>query len=86
MDLSKVISRKDEAADYMVDEITHIIKSFEKREPGSNGELQACQYMAEVLKKDCGCDSAEVEAFKENPGSFFGSLNENNALFIIFFN
>jgi len=72
MDLSKVIAKKNEAASYMVDEITHIIKSFEKREPGSNGELQACQYMAEVLKKDCGCDSAEVEAFKENPGSFFG--------------
>jgi hypothetical protein len=72
MDLSKVIARKDEAAKYMIDEITHIIKSFEKRDPGSNGELQSCQYMAEVLKKDCGCDSAEVEAFKENPGSFFG--------------
>jgi hypothetical protein len=28
--------------------------------------------MAEVLKKDCGCEKAEVESFKENPGSFFG--------------
>ncbi len=72
MDLSKVIAKKDEAAQYMIDEITHICKNFEKRDPGSKGELQACEYMAEVLKKDCGCDSAEIESFKENPGSFFG--------------
>ena len=72
MDLSKVIARKGDAADYMVDEITHIIKTFEKREPGSKGEEQACEYMADVLKNECGCDSAEVESFKENPGSFFG--------------
>ena len=56
----------------MIDEITHICKDFEKRDPGSKGEKQACEYMAEVLKKDCGCESAEVESFKENPGSFFG--------------
>lgn len=72
MDLSKVIAKKDEAAQYMIDEITHICKNFEKRDPGSKGELQACEYMAEVLKKDCGCDSTEIESFKENPGSFFG--------------
>ncbi len=28
--------------------------------------------MADVLKKDCGCERADVESFKENPGSFFG--------------
>lgn len=72
MDLKKIIDKKDEAAQYMIDEITHICKNFEKRDPGSKGELQACEYMADVLKKDCGCDSAEVESFKENPGSFFG--------------
>ena len=72
MDLKKIIDKKDWAAQYMIDEITHIIKTFEKRDPGSKGELQACEYMADVLKKDCGCDSAEIEGFKENPGSFFG--------------
>lgn len=72
MDLTKIIDKKDEAAQYMIDEITHICKDFETRSPGTKGELQACEYMAEVLKKDCGCDSAEVESFKENPGSFFG--------------
>lgn len=72
MDLTKIIDKKEEAAQYMIDEITHICKDFETRSPGTKGELQACEYMAEVLKKDCGCDSAEVESFKENPGSFFG--------------
>ena len=28
--------------------------------------------MAKVLKEDCGCERADVESFKENPGSFFG--------------
>ena len=72
MDLQKIIDKRDWAGKYMIDEITHIIKTFEKRGPGSEGEKQACEYMADVLKNECGCDSAEVESFKENPGSFFG--------------
>ena len=72
MKLQKLIDKKDEYAQYMLDEITHICKDFEKRDPGSKGELQACEYMADVLKKDCGCERADVESFKENPGSFFG--------------
>lgn len=74
MDLKKIIDKKDWAAKYMIDEITHIIKTFEKRDPGSKGELQACEYMAGVLEKECGCDPEEtkIEGFKENPGSFFG--------------
>ncbi|MFR4107005.1 MAG: hypothetical protein ACLT0E_03190, partial [Eubacterium sp.] len=72
MDLKKIIDKRADAAQYMIDEITHICKDFEKRDPGSKGELQACEYMADVLKNDCGCETAEVESFKENPGSFFG--------------
>lgn len=71
MDLSRVINKKDEAAQYMIDEITHICKDFETRSPGTKGEEQACEYMAGVLK-DLGCERADVESFKENPGSFFG--------------
>ena len=58
----------------MVEEITYICKNIEKRSPGSTGENKACEYMAEVLKKDCGCERADVESFKENPGSFYGWL------------
>lgn len=72
MDSKKIIERKDEYAQYMLDEITHICKDMEKRAPGSKGEHQACVYMADVLKTTCGCDRADVESFKENPGSFFG--------------
>ena len=72
MDLKTIIAKKEWAADYMVDEITKICKTFEKRAPGSKGEEQACQYMAKVLKEECGCEKAEVESFKENPGSFYG--------------
>ncbi len=74
MNLSKIIDKKNEAAAYMVNEITHIIKTFEKRDPGSKGEKQSCEYMAKVLKEDCGCDSAEIESFKEHPGAFYGWL------------
>ena len=54
MDLRHIIDQKYHYADYMVDETTHICRDFEKREPGSKGEQQACEYMAQVLKKDCG--------------------------------
>lgn len=72
MDLNKIISKKDKATDYMVDEITYICKNIEKRAPGSEGEKKACEYMADVLKKDCGCDRVTVEPFSENPRSFYG--------------
>ena len=71
MDLKKVIEKKDSAAQFMIDEITHICTKFEKRGPGSKGEQQACEYMAEQLK-ELGCETTYVDEFKENPGSFFG--------------
>ena len=71
MDLKKIIDKKNEAAQFMVDEITHICTKFEKRGPGSYGEQQACEYMAEQLK-ELGCETTYVDEFKENPGSFFG--------------
>ncbi len=71
MDLSRIRENRGKYAKYMVDEITHIIKTFEKRDPGSKGERQSCEYMADVMK-DLGCDRVKIESFKENPGSFFG--------------
>lgn len=74
MDLKSLIDKKTQAAQYMVDEITYICKNLGKRDPGSEGEKKACEYMAKVLKEDCGCDRADVESFEENPGSFYGWL------------
>lgn len=71
MDLNKIIEAKSSAAQYMIDEITYICNTFEKRAPGSKGEQQACEYAVEKMK-ELGCDRAFVDEFKENPGSFFG--------------
>ena len=64
MDLKIIIDQKDSAAKYMIDEITHICTKFEKRAPGSKGEQQACEYMADQMK-EYGCDIVYVDEFKE---------------------
>ena len=71
MNLQKLIDKKDAAAQYMIDEITYICNTFEKRGPGDYGEKQACEYAAEQMK-EYGCDRVYVEPFKENPNSFLG--------------
>ena len=71
MNLQKIIDKKDAAAKYMIDEITYICNTFEKRGPGDYGEKQACEYAAEQMK-EYGCDRVYVEPFKENPNSFLG--------------
>ena len=71
MNLKSIIDKKDQAAKYMVDEITYICNTFEKRGPGDLGEKQVSDYCAEEMKK-LGCDNVYVEGFKENPNSFLG--------------
>ena len=73
-DLKPIIDKKEWAAKYMIDRITYIIKNFQKRDPGSEGEKQACEFMAEELRSDCGCEEVTVESFEEHPGSFYGWL------------
>ncbi len=72
MDLKKIINNKDTAAKYIIDEITYVIKNCGKRDPGSEGEKKSCEYMAEVLKKDCGCEDVKIESYKVNPRAFYG--------------
>lgn len=81
--LKGLIDRKKESADYIIREITHICKTFETRSPGTRGEEQACEYLADVLKTDCGCERADIESFKEHPGSFFGWLYITFALVLV---
>ncbi len=71
-DFSKLIKNKADSAQFMIDEITHICKDMPKRDPGSEGEKIACEYMADVLKKEGGCETATLESYKENPNSFMG--------------
>lgn len=72
MNLKSIIDKKTQAAEYCIKEITYICKNLGKRDPGSEGEKKACEYMANVLKKDCGCDRVQVESFEEHPGAFYG--------------
>ena len=72
MDLKKIIDQKSSAAKYMIDEITHVIKTCGKRDPGSEGEKKSCEYMAEVLKKDCGCEDVKIESYEVAPKAFYG--------------
>ena len=74
MDLKKIIEKKDWAAKYMIEEITYICKNLGKRDPGSEGEKKACEYMAKVLREECGCEDVKIESFSEHPGSFYGWL------------
>ena len=72
-DFKKLIDNKAESAQYMIDCITDVIKTCGKRGPGSEGEKKSCEFMADVLKNDCGCERADVESFKEHPHSFLCS-------------
>ncbi len=70
--LNKMIENKNESAQYIMDEIKHIITTMPKREPGSEGEKMSCEYMSEVLKKDCGCDTSYLESYELHPHAFLG--------------
>ncbi|MEG1509633.1 MAG: M20/M25/M40 family metallo-hydrolase [Clostridia bacterium] len=70
MDLNVIKSKKDESAKYMVDEITNVIQKCGKRDPGSEGEKQAVEYMAKELEKYS--DEVKIEPFDVHTASFFG--------------
>ncbi|MBP5272272.1 MAG: M28 family peptidase, partial [Clostridia bacterium] len=73
MNLKKLIDKKDQMADWIIGDITHIIQTFEKRAPGSKGELQGCEYYAELCE-EYGCEDIQIEEFEEHPNSFMGWL------------
>ena len=62
----------NEAVQYMVKEIAHVCKDLPSRDPGSAGEKEAAEYMASILKEDCGCSDVKIETFEEHPSSFYG--------------
>jgi len=69
MDLKKLRDNSDAQADYMMEEITTIIKTCGKRLPGSDGEKNAVDYMAKTLDKYC--DEVKIEPFELHPATFF---------------
>ncbi len=68
MRLSK--EKNKENVKYMTDGITHVIKTFDKRAPGSQGERDAQNYMASELEKHM--DKVWTEDFELHPGAFMG--------------
>ncbi|MBO4380645.1 MAG: M20/M25/M40 family metallo-hydrolase [Clostridia bacterium] len=70
--LQKLIDKKAQSADFMAQEIAHICNDMPKRDPGSLGEKMACEYMADYVKNECGCERVDVEEFEEHPNAFFG--------------
>ncbi len=63
---------KKQAVTYMTSEIEHIIKEYEPRVPGSNGENQALDHMQDELGKLCGEQNVVKQPFRVAPKAFFG--------------
>ena len=72
MKISNLQSNSRNAVKYISSEIAHICRDMGKRSPGSSGERKAAEYMAKVLRDQCGCKEPSIETFKVHPGSFFG--------------
>lgn len=83
MKLDSLIGQKEKIADYIVDEITKIIKTFDKRPPGSKGEKDAIDYMASELEPYT--DEIKIEPFTLHPGAFMGWIYMLVPLLIIGF-
>ena len=80
MDLKNIIDKKSDYADYMLDEITHICKDMDKRDPGSAGEKQACEYMAGVLKKTAAVKEQTLKALRKIPAhSSAGFISQSHS-------
>ncbi len=64
----------------MLREIAHICREMKPRAPGSAGEREAAEYMAGVLRADCGCKDVRIETFREHPSAFYGYFRLSAAL------
>lgn len=62
--------KREKSVNYIVNGITHIIKTFDKRPPGSKGERDAQNYMASELEGYM--DKVWTEDFDLHPGAFMG--------------
>ena len=69
--LTELDRNSKQAVVYMIREITHICRDMKKRSPGSEGEREAGDYMADILRKNCGCKEVKVEPFTTHPAAFY---------------
>ena len=69
--LSALRGNSAQAVSYMIKEITHVCRDLKRRDPGSEGERKAGEYMAGILKEECGCADVKIEAFRAHPAAFY---------------
>jgi len=79
---SELTEKSSGAVRYIIGEITKICRDMDKRAPGSEGEIKAGEYMADVLEKECGC-KVKREYFELRPGAFYGYLYFSAALNVL---
>lgn len=84
MNLNSIKAKKAEAAKFMESEITDIIKNYGKRGPGMEGEIKACEHMADRLK-EYGCDDVKTEPFDLHPAAFMGWIYITVTLILVAF-
>ena len=68
---------------YMIGEITKICREMKLRSPGSEGEHETAEYMAGLLRTECGCSDVKVESFREHPASFYGYCRISGVLDVL---
>ena len=81
METKKLLEQRKASTRFIMDEIKHICKTMGKRDPGSEGEKLACEYMAEQMK-GYGAE-ANIEPFKVYPASFMGWIYISMTCFIL---
>ncbi len=69
---TSLLAASRQSVSYMLRGIAHICHSIPPRAPGSAGEREAAEYMADTLKKECGCTDVRTESFPEHPSAFYG--------------
>lgn len=72
MKLDSLKKNAKQSANFMFDFIGHVIRSFGKRDCGSQGERDAVAYMADAVKPYA--DSVVTEPYDAHPLAFMGCL------------
>ena len=81
METKKLLDDKKKSTKFIIDEITKICTTMGKRDPGSEGETKACEYMAKQME-GYGAE-AKIEEFEIHPLSFMGWIYISMTCFIL---
>ena len=71
-DLTKIIDKNEQYANFIVGEITDICSAHPGRSAGSESEVAVAERFADTLKSQCGLDDARVVKFQSRPQALTG--------------